>query len=84
MKFLSFETVLLLTLTFAKCVGNFHALSAYSSLMLLRLRPNAQYLPKAIPKSMMFEFLSFSHPPLTSEEQRRLHFLCHGVFGAHK
>lgn len=63
MKFLSFETVLLLTLTFAKCVGNFHALSAYSSLMLLRLRPNAQSLPKAIPTSnmsMMFEFLSSS------------------------
>ncbi|XP_073320639.1 uncharacterized protein [Pagrus major] len=85
-KFLSYQTALLLALTSAKRVGDLHALSVHPSCTQftpdgskLTLHPNAAYLPKIIPtaySSMTFELLSYCPPPFASEEQRRLHSLC--------
>ena len=78
MTFLAIKTALLLGLRFAKCMGDLHAVPAYSSLrMVLKLHPYAWHLPQVVPTSkisMMFELLSFSNPPSTLEEQSMLRF----------
>ncbi|XP_051815406.1 uncharacterized protein LOC127537286 [Acanthochromis polyacanthus] len=86
LRVLSLKTVLLLSLTSARRIGELQALSVHASCLQfssdfgkVTLRPNPAFVPKVSDSAYScstLELLAFHPPPFAGEDERRLNLLC--------